>query len=493
MFYLFNWAYLLVSAIVVVISWLISRKTYWSRKNINGPSNWLPFQELLSIRKKPFNELQYENYKKYNKVWGGHSGFNKFIVVGEPELIKNVLVKDFANFQSLTSNRSGNSVESKFLTQLKGAEWKRVRTIVATTFTSQKLKLIFQLMKICNKIGFAELRKISETSQKFDPKIFWGQYVIDIIAKCCFATDLNTFESPDNIFLTHCKNAFSFNLSRLVFFSLLPKKLLNYFKVSFMQQKSLSFFSQVVSHILKSREENPSLKVNDFIQLLADSQSEEILDDNENRDDHKKKLSKNEVIANCVIFILAGYETSSTLLSFASYELAKNSEFQDKLFEEVSQADIDDYQQLNELPYLDAVIKESLRLYPPAITLMRVCSKCKLGGSIPLDDRTIVQIPIFSIHRDPDNFENPDTFNPDRFLPPYVDKIKPYTYLPFGGGPRICVGMRFALVNAKLALATLIKNFRIYRTDETPLQPIFKPISFLLNPEPFLIGISSRS
>lgn len=411
------------------------------------------------------------------------------IVIGESELVQKVLIKDHANYQTLTLEKSGNKIESKILLNLIGTEWKRVRTIQATTFTTQKLKLVFELMKTCKNSSFDELHKISDTTKKFDPKVFWGQYLADIIAKCCFAIDLNIFENPDHIFITHCDSVWRLKVLKLICYLLLPQKLLKYYKVPFFEQESLSFFSQLVKHVLKSRKEDPSLKGNDFIQLLADSQYDEMVD---NKDDHRKKLSENEVIASAVGLIIAGYETSSSLISFASYELAKNNEIQERLFEELNEANIDDYQQLMELPYLNAVYKESLRLYPPMYILIRRSSKCKLGESISLDDRTIVGIPIYSIHRDPNNFENPDTFDPDRFMPPRVDQIKPYTYLPYGGGPRICVGMRFAQLTAKLALATFIKNFKTYAINETPPQPVFNKMSYTLNAKPFSIGLSCR-
>lgn len=412
----------------------------------------------------------------------------KILQVGDPELIKTILVRDFTNFKSMPL-KSGNNVEKKFLFNLSGDEWKRVRSIFVSVITQQKLKMVFELMKVCNKSGSAELLKFSKTSQKFDPTIFWGQYLMDIIAKCCFATDLDAFESPHSIFITHCHNASTFKYPRLFFLETLPQKLLNFLRLPILKQESLSFLSQLIKHIIKSRELNPSLKVNDFIQFLAAPKTNEILDNNS---DLRRKFTETELIATCILFIIAGYETVSTLLIYACYELAKNTQIQERLFEEVNQADIDDYQQLMELPYLDAVIKESLRLYPPTPGLWRRSPKCTIGETISLDAGTVIRIPIYSIHRDPDNFENPDIFDPDRFMPPQIDQIKPYTYLPFGDGPKICPSVRFALLNAKLALATLIKQFKIYQIDETPSQPTFKRFNALLIPENFSIGILSR-
>lgn len=411
-------------------------------------------------------------------------------------MIKQILVKDFSSFPTLGFLDSGDEIESAFLTQLSGKEWKRVRSIISHTFTSQKMKSVFSLMTVCNKVGVDHLKKISETSQKFDPKIFWGQYNIDIIAKCCFATDLNAFESEDNLFLTHVQAAFKPRFFRFLTLATIPSVLIKKLKICIANKESLHFFANMITHILENREKNPMEKVNDYLQLLAESREEEKPEKKSSESNNNignSKLSQAEIIANSVIFLLAGYETTSSLLTFACFELARNKDLQDRLRQEVTENDIEDYQIINELPYLDAVIKETLRMYPPVVGLnRRLKEKYNLNDSTVLEKGTTIQIPVYSLHRDPKYHPNPEEFDPERFLPPRNEQIKPYTYLPFGAGPRICVGMRFGQLNAKLALASLIKYFYIYPIESTPKCPQFNLFSFLLNAKPFQLGISSR-
>jgi cytochrome P450 len=197
---------------------------------------------------------------------------------------------------------------------------------------------------------------------------------------------------------------------------------------------------------------------------------------------------------------LAGYETTASTLSFCTYELALHPEVQDKLYAEVTavadkNGDID-YETLVKLPYIDAVLSETLRKYPPVARLeRRVSENYTLGGEdnggIKLYKGQIVDIPAFAIHHCEDYYENPEKFDPERFMPENRHKIKPYTYLPFGAGPRNCIGLRFALLEAKLSLSKLIQKYRFVRSENTDVPLKFKP-SGLLQVDKVMLKIQKR-
>jgi cytochrome P450 len=130
-----------------------------------------------------------------------------------------------------------------------------------------------------------------------------------------------------------------------------------------------------------------------------------------------------------------------------------------------------DFDNINKLVYIDACIHESLRLVPSVARIERrsVCD-CKLGN-IFVPKGTYIIIPIQAVHRDPDNFENPDDFEPERFLPQNKSKIKSGTYLAFADGPRNCIGMRFALLEIKFGLAKLLKRYKFEKCEETEVCP----------------------
>lgn len=172
-------------------------------------------------------------------------------------------------------------------------------------------------------------------------------------------------------------------------------------------------------------------------------------------------------------------------MSFALYELALNTDIQDKLAEEITTmiSENDDkltYDLLLEMKYLDMVVSETLRKYPPVGNLFRQCTKpYKIPESnVTLDKQSRVFISVHAIHRDPKYYPNPDKFDPERFTPEEKAKRHPMTYMPFGEGPRMCIGNRFGLLEVKLGLATLLNKYRFEVCGKTTIPAKFDPRAF---------------
>lgn len=212
-----------------------------------------------------------------------------------------------------------------------------------------------------------------------------------------------------------------------------------------------------------------------------------------------KKLSENEVISQAFGFLMAGYETTATALTYATYELALNPDVQEKLRDEVN-ASLNsngkiDYEVLCRLPYLDAVISETLRNHSPAIKIMRLATQEYTVGDtgITVYPGQQVEVPIYAIHHDERYYENPFKFDPERFMPHNRHKLVPYTYLPFGAGPRNCIGMRFSLLETKLTLAQLVRRYKLFKCNETDVPLIYDRKALLSAPVRAIIGISMRN
>ena len=171
--------------------------------------------------------------------------------------------------------------------------------------------------------------------------------------------------------------------------------------------------------------------------------------------------------------IVAGHETTAVALFWSLYLLASASTIQDRLAAEVADADLGPDNAAAALPtlaYTRAVVQESLRLYPPAFTLARQALRADVAGGIPVPARTVVLIAPWVLHRHRRLWPQPDTFDPSRFLLPAQPPDR-FAYLPFGIGPRVCIGAQFALTEATLVLATLIQTFRIERADDAVVTP----------------------
>ncbi|CAG2109522.1 unnamed protein product, partial [Medioppia subpectinata] len=250
-----------------------------------------------------------------------------------------------------------------------------------------------------------------------------------------------------------------------------------------MNEKSVDFFSTISRQILRIREKSET-KSNDLIDLMMRAKEGK---DNSNDERNKYEshhinegeeeleitnkilnikpsnifITEDEMIAQMFIVLLAGYETTASTLSFCSYELALNPDVQQKLYEEVmtlmdTNGEID-YEVLIKLPFLDAVIAETLRLHTPLVKIGRIAAKdYRLGNTgITVYKGQALEIPVYAIHHSKEYYPNAEMFIPDRFLPENRHQIIPYTYLPFGSGPRNCIGMRFALMEVKLVLDDL--------------------------------------
>lgn len=213
-----------------------------------------------------------------------------------------------------------------------------------------------------------------------------------------------------------------------------------------MDEKNINYFKTLVFDAMKYRVENKIIRP-DMIHLLMEAQRK-----SEDDTEGAKKFSDEDLLAQCLLFFFAGFETVSVCLCFLTYELCMNPDVQSKLYEEIASVEEQlegkplDYDTLVHMKYLDMVVSETLRKWPPAPRTDRFCN-----ADIDLRDESnnavmslkkgdVLFIPIIGLHYDPENFPDPTEFRPERFSDENKHEIKPFTYLPFGVGPRNCIG-----------------------------------------------------
>ncbi|XP_015598534.2 cytochrome P450 9e2-like [Cephus cinctus] len=316
-------------------------------------------------------------------------------------------------------------------------------------------------------------QKTCETSVKRQKMYFLTihgtRYTNDVIATAAFGISVNSMRDKDNDFYVNGKDATSFQgfwkTIKFIMFRICPS-ILRLTGDSFISGDT-TFFRTLIQDAVKARDEKGIVRP-DMIHLLMQA-----------RDSERITLSTDDIVAQAFVFFLAGFETVSTLMCYMLHELVLNPDIQQKLREEVDQvtsgADGEvTYEMLQKMKYMDMVISETLRKHPPVPVTDRVCVKSfKLPQSMPgyndvtLDKDSIVWIPIHAFHHDPQYFPDPYKFDPERFNDENKDKIVPYTYFPFGLGPRICIGNRFALMETKMIMTHLVQNFLFKRTEKT--------------------------
>lgn len=257
-------------------------------------------------------------------------------------------------------------------------------------------------------------------------------------------------------------------------------------------QGPMDFFEEITRKTIQERRAS-QVKQQDFLQLLMEA-------DEESLGPGSRRLSEDEILAQCVLFFSVGFETASQLLMYCAYCLALHPECQEALHDELATAfgdaqAIDDKTLLRDLPYLAAVVDETLRLYNPVLRMERRAAEDFLLGDtgIIVPKGMIIGIPVWALHHTPEYFPKPHVFDPTRFLPENRANIVPSSYLPFGQGPRNCIGERFSMLESKLLLAEMLLRFRFVPTAATrvPLQfvPNGRP---LLGPTDIIVGVEAR-
>uniref|UniRef100_A0A2K6RC60 Cytochrome P450 3A7-like n=1 Tax=Rhinopithecus roxellana TaxID=61622 RepID=A0A2K6RC60_RHIRO len=381
------------------------------------------------------------------------------------------------------------------LSRAEDEEWKRIRSLLSPTFTSGKLKEMVPIIAQYGDVLVRNLRREAETGKPVTLKDVFGAYSMDVITSTSFGVNVDSLNNPQDPFVENTKKLLRFNsldpfiLSMKIFPFLTP--IFEALNITVFSRKVTSFLRKSVKRIKEDRlKETQKVKHGvDFLQLMIDSQ-------NSKDTESHKALSDLELVAQSIIFIFAGYETTSSVLSFVMYELATHPDVQQKLQEEIDAVLPNKapptYDTVLQMEYLDMVVNEKLRLFPVAMRLERVCKKDVEINGIFIPKGVVVMIPSYVLHHDPKHWTEPEKFLPERFSKKNKDNIDPYIYTPFGNGPRNCIGMRFALMNMKLALIRVLQNFSFKPCKETqiPLKLHFGGI--LKTEKPIVLTAESR-
>lgn len=492
------------------------KRNFWKNQNVPHEEFSLILGPAKRLLFKPMSLSDQERYQKMGRLFGVYEGGKPKLVVAEPNLVKQVLVKDFYQLPNRRAHAISDPIFDNMMALAPLEVWRKTRPAVSPAFSTGKLRKMNALIQDCARVTCKHLKAAAENQADMDVKQFYGHYSLDVIARCAFGTTLDSHSDATNEFVTEARKAFSARVSWKVLFFVLFPDLVKFLKLSIAGGGPAQYFKEVCQRIISDRRVNGK-RHEDFLQLMIDAQegnltaSEETSTDPENRifdvgSDTKpestistKRLTEIEAMAQCVLFFLAGLETTSSTLAFATYHLALNPEVQEKLRQEVDECMAvhgpePSLDAISKLKYLHCVVSETLRLYPPAARLERYAIVDYVLGEtgIRVPKNSSIIVPIYAMHRDPAVFPDPENFVPERFNDENVESIKPYTYLPFGAGPRNCVGMRLALQSVKLCLIHSLHNVQFVRTEKTKVPVKIKLGIGVLTAEDFTVGVRKR-
>ncbi|EDV56368.1 uncharacterized protein Dere_GG20257 [Drosophila erecta] len=493
--------FLVVAALVAIYSWFQRNHSYWQRKGIP----YVPPTPIIGNTKVVFkmensfgmhiSEIYNDPRLKDEAVVGIYSLNKPGLIIRDIELIKSILIKDFNRFH----NRYGRADPHRDplgynnLFFVRDAHWKEIRTKLTPVFTSGKVKQMYTLMQeIGNDLELALKRHSEKSSGKFITEIkeICAQFSTDSIATIAFGIRANSLENPNAEFRNYGRELFAFTISRakdffVVFF--LPK-LVSLLRIQIFTQDFSHFLRSTIGHVMKEREQTGELR-NDLIDVLVALRKEAAAEPS------KPHYARNQdfLVAQAGVFFSAGFETSSSTMSFALYELAKHPEMQHRLRKEINEALLEGggsltYEKIQSLEYLAMVVDEVLRMYPVLPFLDREYESVQGQPDLNLkpfydytfENGTPVFIPIYALHHDPKYWTNPSQFDPERFSAANRKSIVAMAYQPFGSGPHNCIGSRIGLLQSKLGLVSLLKNHSVRNCGATMKHMKFDSKGFVL-------------
>lgn len=464
-----NWVVYLSITIFLIYVHYVRTFSFWKKQGVPGPT---PFPLIGNIspfaRKIPAHDIEMRDFKRYGRVFGRYEGSDKILVVNDPDLLKQILVKDFHVFRNRRNFAINDELFLNGLFFQKDDEWKTSRRIFSAVFSAGKLKKMSRLTNWCGKDLAEMFQEKAKDGKSFKVNDMFRVFALNNLARCIFGIDIDA-RDPNSQFVKHAKKVFELSFSvKLVMLFMFPK-LASLLKFEFPDKEVRDFFCGIIQRVFEERKKEKVDRV-DFVQICLEASGDGT------EEEKKHSLSHQVICSQAFAFMFGGYETTVMTLGFAAYHCAINPEIQERLIEEIKNA-VDkhgeiSYESIQDMHYLSAVFDETLRMYPAAVRGDRICSQDYQLGSVFVPKGAVVSFSEYVLHRDPEFWNDPDTFNPERFF--HSENINQYAYFPFLHGPRNCIAKRFALMTMKLCLAQVLTKIRFRRSPTTPVPLEFK-------------------
>lgn len=372
--------------------------------------------------------------------------------VTHPDLVEQILVTNPGNYEkgALLQRSLGEYIgEGLFL--LEGEEWKEQRTALQPAFYREKIAAYGGTMR-----DFAAATGDGWTDgDRFDVLPEMREYTLRVLGKTLLDVDIDRTAGALEPLLDALRERLD------------PRSLSAYVPLA---------VPTPTNRRVRSARANFEATLDD---IIAERRAESAAD-REARDDvlslllslEETTMTRERLGHQLLTFLVAGHDTTALTLTYAWFLLGHHPERQRKLHAELD-ATLDGADptpaDLFDLPYLDDVLTEVLRLYPPAFTTFRQPTRPVTLGGYDIAPDAQLTIPQWLVHRDGRWYDDPDAFRPERWTDEFEARLPDYAYYPFGGGPRHCIGMRFARMEAKLAIATLAQRYRFETVTEPPL------------------------
>ncbi|KAK3917412.1 putative cytochrome P450 6a18 [Frankliniella fusca] len=483
-----TWVSLGAAALVSLIAYVLWKQTYWRRRGVvQTQPRFLIGDMWEAMWKKSAGQVLEAICKKYEKepFVGAYKVLTPVLVVKDPEIIAEVLVKNFTSFGNnevtFSAKDDGVFSENPFGADIE--RWKELRTKMMQSFTTARIRTVFEDFLTSSRC-LADFVAAAGPDATLDGTLLCKRFTAHASARVLFGIESHSLEagSEPGAFYDSGNRVFNGgwlqSLRFFAFFFFPP--LLRIIGSELVVSDTVDFFRKLIQDSVEYRQKE-GLARDDFVQhaakvLIVDGKVDKVA---------LKKLTHQAINS-----FIETFETSALTLASALLLLATHPEEQERvraeLREHLQPGQPLDYETVNTLPFLDQVFKETMRLFPPADTIRRRCTRAARlesasGRSVLVEPGTPVYVPVEAVHHDPALYSHPVEFWPDHFSPEEVAGRPKATYLGFGDGPRQCPGSRFASVKVKTALATLVQRFEMVPAERQVLPLRRDPTTVMIN------------
>lgn len=415
-------------------------------------------------------------------------------IVKTPELCRQIFIKDFNHFANHRKFFNDGGLFDHSLIQLDGEKWKEMRSTLSPAYIGNKMRGMFELIREIAQQASHHLKE-NELGKDINLKEFFSRYANDVIASTAFGFKINSLEDKDNEFYKMGKEVTVFcgwDMVKFLMLSLFNKccKLVG---IAMITKKHTEYYMNLVLGAMRTRHEQKIFRP-DMINMMMEVKGIGVQGENVEHKSHYNWTDK-EIVAQCFLFFFAGFDTVSTTLSFLGHEIMTNPEVQERLKEEIKEIheSLDGgpltYEALSNMKYTESVLMETLRMWPAVPFLDRICSTAieledtEAGKMVKFEIGDQLQIPIVGIHRDEKYFPDPMKFDPERFSEENKASIPANAFMPFGIGPRMCIGNRFAILEIKALLFYLMKDISFKQSVKSTVPMILDPASSQMQPK----------
>lgn len=417
-------------------------------KSYSLPGGYNFFQSLVRTYKQVKNPIgtMEESMRNFNGTYTVNLGTRKLIATQDQGFIDHVLRTNHKNYhKSAIQTEELARFIGKGLLTVNGDYWLKQRRLIQPGFHMDKIHALYAIIK--------------KTVDDFLTTFPTGRIdVYPLMHKLAFEIVINSLfniEVPQR--MRDQLNDFINEVQAFVIKDLRQPYKSWWFKLSGEARQNFKRAEKarnIIRDIINTRKQS-NQKFNDLLDMLLDARYE----------DTGKPMHDDQVIDEILIVLIAGHETTANALSWTLYLLANHKPELDALKSTTKNLTL---QQTTVNESLAGVIKESMRLYPPAWISDRVALQDDAYNGFTFPKGSIIILFYYGLHRDAKHWDNPTAFIPSRFAKENEDKHKPKAYYPFGGGPRLCIGNNFAMAEMAIFLQTMIQTFDIAPTDQQP-------------------------